>query len=52
MFIIPNKKDPEGSNLINGASGGLLAEPLIQFIYIIKTEECQIIENNIFDLVA
>ncbi len=25
--IIPNKKDPEGSNLINGAANGIRLEP-------------------------
>jgi len=51
-LIVPNEKAPEGADSINGADNGLLLEPLKAFLHVVKNEEYQYIEDNLFDLAA
>ena len=51
-YNIQIKKAPEVANSINGARNGLLLEPLKAFLHVVKNEEYQYIEDNLFDLAA
>lgn len=50
--IIPNKKDPEGSNLLNGAGNGTISEPDFEIFSIIDTEETILLSTRIEKLIA
>ena len=45
-------KDPEGSDLLNGAGKGVLLEHLSKFFNVVKTEEYQEVEYKLQKLVA
>ncbi len=51
--IVPNKKAPEGANLLNGAPDGMISEPNERDIFsILEDEECQILFRKIEKLLA
>ncbi len=48
-----NKRDDNKSHhLFYGANDVLLLESLKEFLHVVKSEEYQWIENNLFDLIA